>query len=794
MNISLLIKILTALFVVLASMNVSFTMLASHANNRLQYAAEQRFRLSLAVNDLQNASMDLTRWARSFAVTGNQQDYQYYMYEIFTAQRREQAVVVFEELNAPQFEQNLMQSALYLSNTLAILEEQAIDSASEGNRSLATFLMFGPDYENVRVSIMATLDQLNTTVNERTRLYQQEAYASASFFEGMAVVSSIMFALVSVIGVFIIFKKIYPLRNLVQLARSVAKGTSILNDNPGDKNSNNKSSYIDISNISNDEIGQVTKAFADIVQTLNIMLDNFREAENALKHGNLLYKLQDPRLEGNFAEILKSANNAFDEFTVSYDQLTEPFIMMDKNFKVQYVNSIIKQFTCTENKNVIGMHINEFLNGDLSGHPTTARAFKEKTPQTCKELKLQLNPNQLYDFEYSCVPFCVNDDVVCALVIFGNITYIKEVQKQTEKLNIYRQDRTEKLTNTIIAAFEKANLDVKISESPHDEDTEEIAQELNNVERVVQKSTSIIKSYILEITAVLHQIANNNFDINIKREYIGSFGSIKDSIGMITDSVSELVKEIQGATAQVESGAEYISQSTNELMNSFELQASAMGEVRQAVNILTDKTQKSTQDLQSAGEFTEQVRKAANIGAKHMEDMASTMEEIKLSSAEIAKVANMIEGIAFQTNLLALNASIEAARSGEHGKGFSVVAEEVRNLAQRSAKSARDTTEMIKKSLSCVDEGVAKSVQTTEALQTIVEMMDNATEVMTNITFVSGEQAKEISRIQNSMETVYRGISEDSASAQTNAATSEELSNQATVLRSLVGRFKIRDN
>ncbi|MCL2398420.1 MAG: methyl-accepting chemotaxis protein [Defluviitaleaceae bacterium] len=778
MSISRLIKILVVIFVVLASLNVTFSLVASHANHRLLDAVEQSRRLDLAVNDLQVASMDLSRWAGAFAVTGNLQEYQHYQDEILEVQRREQAVITFQELNAPSNEQNLIQQALNYSNDLALIEYQAINAALEGNRSLATFLMFGDTYEDGRIQIVQTLNYLATLVEERTQIYQEDAQASATFFERLAIISSILFVFTSIFGIVIIFRKVYPLRKLVQLAQDVAKG--------------NESSNIDLSNISNDEIGQVTKAFADIIDTLNIMLDNFRRTEYALHHGDLLYRLKDSRLEGNFAEILKSANNAFEEFTIRYDQLTDPFIMVDNDFKILYTNSVINRFTENEDRNVLGMHINEFLNGDLANHPATVKAFREKTLQTGIEIQLQLNPNQLFDLEYNCVPFLADGDVVCALVLFTNITHIRDIQRNSEKLNIYRHDRTEKLTNTITAAFEKGNLDVKIPKSPHDDDTAEIAEELDYMEKVVKKSTGIIKSYIIEINAVLHEIANNNFDIRIKREYIGDFGSIKDSIGMIIDSISELVNEIQIATAQVESGAEHISQSNYNLTTSFELQTAAISEVRNAIDILTDKTQKSAQDLQSAEEFSQQVRKAANIGAKHMEDMATTMEEIKQSSSEVVKVANIIEGIAFQTNLLSLNASIEATRAGEHGKGFAVVAEEVRNLAARSAKAARDTSEMIMNSIAHVDEGVAKSVQTNEALHTIVEMMDNASTVMTNITNVSCEQANEITRIQNSMETVYNGILVDSASAQNNASVSEELSTQASVLRALVSRFKIK--
>jgi len=233
---------------------------------------------------------------------------------------------------------------------------------------------------------------------------------------------------------------------------------------------------------------------------------------------------------------------------------------------------------------------------------------------------------------------------------------------------------------------------------------------------------------------------------------------IRDESGHISTfmvfgyEITQLVK----AQKLSEEMAEQISRTTREQMASFENQAATMHEVRGAVGSLTEKTRKNAEDAQSANILSGRVQEAANTGTQHMQDMSTVMEEIKRSSAEIAKIAVIIQSIASQTNLLALNASIEAARAGEHGKGFSVVADEVRNLAGQSAKAARDASEMIVKSIKRVDEGVEKSGQTAEALRNIVEMTADVAIVIANINNASKEQASEISKIQNIMEDIYR--------------------------------------
>jgi methyl-accepting chemotaxis protein len=119
------------------------------------------------------------------------------------------------------------------------------------------------------------------------------------------------------------------------------------------------------------------------------------------------------------------------------------------------------------------------------------------------------------------------------------------------------------------------------------------------------------------------------------------------------------------------------------------------------------------------------------------------------------------------------------------------VADEVRSLAGRSATAAKETSDMIEKSMGRVEEGVAKSIETNEALKKIVEVTAGVSEVISNIANISNEQAEEISKIQNNIEIIYVSASNNSASVQSNAAVSEELSSQANMLMSLVERFKI---
>ena len=565
------------------------------------------------------------------------------------------------------------------------------------------------------------------------------------------------------------------IKRLAQSADELAKGNIAANFDTGRK----------------DEIGCVSKAFSGIAQNLGIMLESYQESAYANRHGNILYNLEDDRLEGVFAELFQLTNDIKHGFVHTLDSLSEPFLLVDAHYKIQFANAVTQEHTGIDVKDIIGMHVNDLVNYDLAGHPATVKAHEEAVPQLAVDVQLQLNPVKLFDISYSIIPFVHDGKVVCAMMEIADVTRIMDIQRNSEKLSMYRSQLSERFTHILVTALESGNLDVDFPPNTYDDSTEAIVIEQNAVEAAVQQSIGTIKSYVNEITEKLREIADNNFDITIDREYVGDFGSIKDSIGMITESVSVLVSEIQTASAEVELGADQISSSTQGLMASFQEQAAAMTEVTEAIGILTERTQKNAEDARSANQLSEQVQQAATNGTQHMEDMSAAMTEIKQSSAEIAKVVSIIDSIAFQTNLLALNASVEAARAGEHGKGFSVVAEEVRTLAGRSAAAAKDTAEMLAESMKRVDLGVEKSEQTSEALREIVETIANVADVVANIARVSGEQAEEIGKIQNSMEAVHSGTTVNSASVQNNASVSEELSSQASMLRSLTGQFKI---
>ena len=175
-----------------------------------------------------------------------------------------------------------------------------------------------------------------------------------------------------------------------------------------------------------------------------------------------------------------------------------------------------------------------------------------------------------------------------------------------------------------------------------------------------------------------------------------------------------------------------------------------------------------------------------------MEQLITATRNIDRSSNEISSIIRTIEDIAFQTNLLALNASIEAAHAGTAGKGFSVVADEVRNLAARSAEAARDTGTLIGHSLHDVKTGTESTNLAISAMQVISECIQSIKMLMDEIAIASVQQSEMIVSVENRIKEVSKVIQSNSDAAEESALISNELSKQSKTLNQLISQFRIQ--
>ena len=252
-----------------------------------------------------------------------------------------------------------------------------------------------------------------------------------------------------------------------------------------------------------------------------------------------------------------------------------------------------------------------------------------------------------------------------------------------------------------------------------------------------------------------------------------------------------LVASITAAAEQVDSGAKLVADSSTSLSQGATEQAGSVEELTASLEEITAQTTQNAQNAQSANGLAQRIKVDAEAGNTQMQDMLSSMNEISISSDNIAKIIKVIEDIAFQTNILALNAAVEAARAGQNGRGFAVVADEVRNLAGKSSEAAKETAALIENSLQKVKIGAGIANETAKSLDKIVLGITETSNLIASIATASNEQAAALEQVNEGIMQISQVAQSNAAVSEEGAAASEELSAQASSLTASVSIFKL---
>ena len=309
----------------------------------------------------------------------------------------------------------------------------------------------------------------------------------------------------------------------------------------------------------------------------------------------------------------------------------------------------------------------------------------------------------------------------------------------------------------------------------------------NDVNQLVKD----LGEYVHEIDTCLRAIADGDLAHRTTMEFVGDFTRIGESINSIAGTLHTTISEINSAADHMLTGARQISYTAQDLAGTAQMQAGSVQELAASVEMVSQQTKQNVESAVKASELSGMSTNNAKEGNEAMKLMLEAMLAIKESSGNISIIIKDISDIAFQTNLLSLNASVEAARAGEAGRGFSVVADEVRNLANRSQQSAVETTGIIKDSLDRVDVGSNIANSTAESMDAILNSVEAVLEIINSISDASKSQAEAIEQIVIGLSQISQTVQNNSAVSEEAAAASEELTSQAEALQRLIQYFKL---
>ncbi|MFT3671360.1 methyl-accepting chemotaxis protein [Aestuariivirga sp.] len=289
----------------------------------------------------------------------------------------------------------------------------------------------------------------------------------------------------------------------------------------------------------------------------------------------------------------------------------------------------------------------------------------------------------------------------------------------------------------------------------------------------------------------LQRLSRGDLTQKITDPFPESLDPLRISFNEMVDALQVIIANVRAGADGISSGTSEISHASDDLSRRTENQAANLEQTAAALAEITSKVRDTAAGASHARSIVALAKSDADKSGMVVDRAISAMKAIETSSQRISQIVGLVDDMAFQTNLLALNAGVEAARAGDVGRGFSVVASEVRALAQRSAEAAKDIREHLSTAQDAVEEGVQLVAETGTSLRSIIERIADINQVVTEIAASAEHQASGLQEVNTAVEQMDMVTQQNAAMVEETTAATRTLTEQSGELARIVARFRL---